>query len=163
YDQPIYSNVAYPFPANPPYLPEENPTACYSRIFQLNDDWLQSGQNHVIFNGVGSAFHLWLNGQWIGYSEDSRLPAEFDLTKYLKSGKNRISVMVLRWSKGSYFEDQDMWRMSGIFRDVEVKHLPATYLQDYQLQTDLDDDLDQAKITIKAQVAGKNFSQNKLR
>ncbi|OIM24870.1 beta-D-galactosidase [Oenococcus oeni] len=163
YDQPIYSNVTYPFPVNPPYLPEENPTACYSRVFQLNDDWLQSGQNHVIFNGVGSAFHLWLNGQWIGYSEDSRLPAEFDLTKYLKSGKNRISVMVLRWSKGSYFEDQDMWRMSGIFRDVEVKHLPATYLQDYQLQTDLDDDLDQAKITIEAQVAGKNFSQSKLR
>ncbi len=76
---------------------------------------MASGKTRIIFDGVSSAFYLWCNGQWVGYSQDSRLPAEFDLTPYLQAGSNRIAVLVLRWSDGSYLEDQDMWRMSGIF------------------------------------------------
>jgi beta-galactosidase len=118
FDTPIYTNVTYPIPVNPPFVPQENPTGCYSLTFDVDDAWLQRGQTRIIFDGVNSAFHLWCNGQWIGYSQDSRLPAEFDLSAALRPGQNRLAVMVLRWCDGSYLEDQDMWRMSGIFRDV---------------------------------------------
>ncbi|ORI61200.1 hypothetical protein BMS68_00985, partial [Leuconostoc mesenteroides subsp. cremoris] len=86
---------------------------------------------------VGSAFYLWVNGEWVGYSEDSRLPAEFDITEELRAGENRIAVLVLKWSKGSYFEDQDMWRMSGIFRDVDLIRVPKTRFQDLAIETKL--------------------------
>ncbi len=115
FDTPIYTNVTYPIPVNPPFVPQENPTGCYSLTFEVDDAWLQSGQTRIIFDGVNSAFHLWCNGQWMGYSQDSRLPAEFDLSGALRPGQNRLAVMVLRWCDGSYLEDQDMWRMSGIF------------------------------------------------
>jgi beta-galactosidase len=136
YDAPIYTNVTYPFPVNPPFVPKENPTGCYSLSFSVDDEWLeQEGQTRIIFDGVNSAFYLWCNGEWIGYSQDSRLPAEFDLSHALRQGKNRIAVMVLRWSDGSYLEDQDMWRMSGIFRDVTLLHKPRLHLHDIQLRT----------------------------
>ncbi len=137
YDAPIYTNVQYPFPVNPPFVPQENPTGCYSLTFEVQDDWREQGQTRIIFDGVSSAFYLWCNGDWVGYSQDSRLPAEFDLTKYLQAGSNRLAVMVLRWSDGSYLEDQDMWRMSGIFRDVSLLHKPAVQFSDIQLSTHL--------------------------
>lgn len=135
YDAPIYTNVQYPFPVNPPFVPQENPTGCYSLTFEVQDDWREQGQTRIVFDGVSSAFYLWCNGDWVGYSQDSRLPAEFDLTKYLQAGSNRLAVMVLRWSDGSYLEDQDMWRMSGIFRDVSLLHKPAVQFSDIQLST----------------------------
>lgn len=87
FDAPIYTNVQYPIPVNPPLVPTENPTGCYSLTFSTDAAWLDNGQTRIIFDGVNSAFHLWCNGHWIGYSQDSRLPAEFDLTPYLRPGK----------------------------------------------------------------------------
>ncbi len=137
YDAPIYTNVQYPIPVTPPKVPRDNPTGCYSLTFHVDEAWRQQGQTRIIFDGVNSAFFLWCNGQWIGYSQDSRLPAEFDLSPALQSGQNRLAVMVLRWSDGSYLEDQDMWRMSGIFRDVTLLHKPSTQLADVQIETAL--------------------------
>ena len=95
YDAPIYSNITYPFPVDPPRVPEDNPTGCYSRTFSVDPAWLAAGQTRVIFDGVNSAFYLWCNGHWVGYSQDSRLPAEFDLSPWLQPGENRLAVMVL--------------------------------------------------------------------
>ena len=133
YDKPIYTNVKYPFPVDPPRVPTENPTGCYTKAFCVPDEWLSSGRTRVIFNGVNSAFYLVCNGLFVGYSQDSRLPAEFDLTDFLQSGDNRIAVMVLRWSDGSYLEDQDMWWLSGIFRSVELLHKPDLHISDFKV------------------------------
>jgi beta-galactosidase len=116
------------------------------------------GQTRIIFDGVNSAFHLWCNGQWIGYSQDSRLPAEFDLSAALRPGQNRLAVMVLRWCDGSYLEDQDMWRMSGIFRDVTLLHKPETQIADYHVVTDLNAELDRAVLKVDVALAGAGFA-----
>lgn len=152
YDMPIYTNVQYPIPVDPPYVPNKNPTGCYSRDFTLAPDWLASGQTRIIFDGVNSAFYLWCNGKWVGYSQDSRLPAEFDLTPYLQAGNNRIAVLVLRWSDGSYLEDQDMWRMSGIFRDVSLLHKPEIHLRDIHIATHLSPEFSSANLEVMAAV-----------
>jgi len=133
YDYPIYTNVKYPFPCDPPFVPEDNPTGCYSRIFDLPDNWRDNGSVRVVFNGVNSAFYLWCNGHKLGYSQDSRLPAEFDLTPWLQTGRNRLCVMVLRWCDGSYMEDQDMWWLSGIYRSVQLLHNPDAHIADVRL------------------------------
>ncbi|GAB7261591.1 hypothetical protein DZS_31950 [Dickeya ananatis] len=150
YDAPIYTNVKYPIPVNPPFVPEDNPTGCYSLTFSVNPDWLAHGQTRIVFDGVNSAFHLWCNGQWVGYSQDSRLPAEFDLTPCLQVGENRLAVMVLRWSDGTYLEDQDMWRMSGIYRDVYLLHKPTVHLRDVQLTTPLRHSYTQGTLCVTA-------------
>jgi len=154
YDAPIYTNVTYPIPVNPPFVPVENPTGCYSLTFKTAPDWLTNGQTRIILDGVNSAFHLWCNGKWIGYAQDSRLPSEFDLSQVLVAGENRLAVMVLRWSDGSYLEDQDMWRMSGIFRDVTLMHKPDTRLADIQIVTHLNDDFTRAILETKVVVEG---------
>jgi beta-galactosidase len=159
FDTPIYTNVTYPIPVNPPFVPQENPTGCYSLTFDVDDAWLQRGQTRIIFDGVNSAFHLWCNGQWIGYSQDSRLPAEFDLSAALRPGQNRLAVMVLRWCDGSYLEDQDMWRMSGIFRDVSLLHKPETQIADYHVVTDLNAELDRAVLKVDVALAGAGYPE----
>ena len=136
YDYPIYTNVKYPFTRNPPRVPQDNPTGCYHHRFELPADW-QDGQTRICFDGVNSAFFLWCNQRFIGYSQDSRLAAEFDLSEHLKTGINELHVMVLRWSDGSYLEDQDMWWLSGIYRSVHLLHKPATRIEDFRLHTDL--------------------------
>ncbi|MCX9044458.1 MULTISPECIES: beta-galactosidase [Enterobacteriaceae] len=138
YDAPIYSNVRYPIDTTPPRVPEDNPTGCYSLTFSIGEDWRNDGQTQIIFDGVSSAFHLWCNGEWIGYSQDSRLPAAFDLSASLHAGENRICVMVMRWSAGTWLEDQDMWRMSGIFRSVWLLNKPTLHLCDVQLTPQVD-------------------------
>ena len=155
YDIPIYTNIKYPFPCNPPFVPQENPTGCYSTAFEVDENWLSEGQTRIIFDGVNSAFYLWCNGQWVGYSQDSRLPAEFDLTPYLQTGMNRLCVLVLRWSDGNYLEDQDMWRMSGIFRDVALLHKPKTRLANVQFRPELDACYRDAQLHIKVDVTGE--------
>ena len=155
FDTPIYTNVTYPIPVTPPFVPAENPTGCYSLTFDVDAAWLASGQTRIIFEGVNSAFYLWCNGEWIGYSQDSRLPAEFDLSAVLRPGANRLAVMVLRWCDGSYLEDQDMWRMSGIFRDVVLLHKPATHISDFQVETALNADYNRARISTTVQLAGE--------
>ncbi len=154
YDAPIYTNVTYPIPVNPPYVPAQNPTGCYSLTFYIDDIWLDEGQTRIIFDGVNSAFHLWCNGRWVGYGQDSRLPSEFDLSDYLQHGENRLAVMVLRWSDGSYLEDQDMWRMSGIFRDVSLLHKPTTQIRDLRINTWFNDDFSRATLAVEVRVAG---------
>jgi beta-galactosidase len=148
FDTPIYSNVRYPFAVNPPYVPKENPTGCYSLTFELGSDWLADGQVRIQFDGVNSAFYLWCNGHWIGYSQDSRLPAEFDLTCALQVGENRLAVMVLRWCDGSYLEDQDMWRLSGIFRDVSLQHKPRVHISDWQVNTSFNSDFSRSELAV---------------
>ncbi|MFT5805782.1 MAG: beta-galactosidase [Moritella dasanensis] len=137
HDKPIYTNVKYPFDVNPPYVPKDNPTGCYRTTLSLTAENLVETQR-IIFDGVNSAFHLWCNGVWIGYSQDSRLPTEFDLNKHLHIGQNTLSVMVLRWSDGSYLEDQDMWWLSGIFRDVTLLSKPKHCIDDVFITPDLD-------------------------
>ncbi|MEW5559051.1 beta-galactosidase [Enterobacter asburiae] len=158
FDTPIYTNVTYPIPVTPPQVPVDNPTGCYSREFDVPPGWLNEGQTRVVFDGVNSAFHLWCNGQWIGYSQDSRLPAEFDLSQALVAGRNRLAVLVLRWCDGSYLEDQDMWRMSGIFRDVSLLHKPATRIADYHHTTDLNEDFTHGVLKLNVMLEGERFA-----
>ncbi len=155
YDIPIYTNIKYPFPCTPPFVPKENPTGCYSTTFDVSAEWLSAGQTRVIFDGVNSAFYLWCNGHWVGYSQDSRLPAEFDLTPYLQAGSNRLAALVLRWSDGNYLEDQDMWRMSGIFRDVSLLHKPATRLANVSARPELDACYRDAQLHLQVDVSGE--------
>ncbi|PLL92728.1 beta-galactosidase, partial [Klebsiella michiganensis] len=153
YDAPIYTNVRYPIDTTPPRVPEENPTGCYSLTFSVDEGWQANGQTQIIFEGVNSAFHLWCNGEWVGYSQDSRLPAAFDLSPFLQPGDNRICVMVMRWSAGTWLEDQDMWRMSGIFRSVWLLNKPTLHLSDVQLTPQLDALYRDAELLVNLSVA----------
>ena len=138
YGVPVYVNMRNEFPSNPPYAPTDyNPTYVYARSFVLPEHW--RGRRTIIkFGAVKSAMYLYVNGREAGYSEDSKTPAEWDITKYLREGKNDIKVKVLRWCDGSYLECQDMWRMSGITRDVELYSVPKTYITDIRVIADLD-------------------------
>ena len=148
-DVPIYTNVAYPFTPNPPFVPKENPTGCYRRTFTVDPAWL--GRSiYLLFESVDSAFYLWVNGQEVGYSQDSRLPAEFDVTPYVRPGENTLAVQVMRYCDGSYLEDQDMWLMSGIQRDVILYSKPEVGLQDFVVRTHLDDRYEDAVLHIEA-------------
>jgi beta-galactosidase len=127
----ISTPTSAPF-LRPARVPAENPTGCYPRVHRCCR-LAGQGQTRIIFDGVDSAFHLFCNGRWVGYSQDSRLPAEFDLTPSFRPGPTASAVLVLRWSDGSYLEDQDMWRMSGIFRSVSLLHKPARHLMDIRV------------------------------
>jgi beta-galactosidase len=158
FDKPIYCNVKYPFAVNPPFVPSDNPTGCYRTEFGVTQEQLAQ-RNHIIFEGVNSAFHLWCNGQWVGYSQDSRLPSEFDLQPFLLAGKNQIAVMVIRWSDGSYLEDQDMWWLSGIFRDVLLLTKPQQQIRDVFITPDLDACYRDATLAIKTSInAPSNYT-----
>ncbi|KAK9814513.1 hypothetical protein WJX72_007158 [[Myrmecia] bisecta] len=135
--RPIYTNFQYPWPINPPYVPEQNPTGCYRRIFDLPTDWSNS-RVFLQFEGVSTAFYCWLNGHFVGYSQDSCLPAEFDVTRFLRAGQNTLTAQVMRFSDGSYLEDQDHWWLSGIHRDVFLLAKPVTYISDYFVRTPLE-------------------------
>ena len=162
YDAPIYTNVTYPIATTPPFVPRENPTGCYSLTFRPDAGWLASGQTRIIFEGVNSAFYLFCNGRWVGYSQDSRLPAEFDLTDFLIDGDNRLAVLVLRWSDGSWLEDQDMWRMSGIFRDVVLLHKPDTRIADYLVRTPLNSELSAGRLEVEVHLEGRDVAASQV-
>ncbi|TWT92857.1 Beta-galactosidase [Botrimarina colliarenosi] len=168
YGVPIYTNVRYPFRKAPPRVtldpPEDftqyklrNPVGSYSRNFKLPNDW-EGDRVFLLFGGVKSAFYVWVNGQRVGYSQDSMSPAEFDVTEFLKPGENLLAVEVYRWSDGSYLEDQDMWRLSGIFRDVDLVARPTTCLYDFHLTNEIA--ADHSSATIRAAVGLRNFSNN---
>ena len=149
YGRPHYTNVIYPFPVDPPRTPTENPTGCYRRDFYIPEDW----EGHRIclrFEGVDSAFHVWVNGREVGYSQGSRLPSEFDITRLVRTGRNSVSVRVYQWCDGSYIEDQDMWWLSGIFRDVYLIARPKLHLYDFFIKTQLDEEYRDAVLNIKA-------------
>ena len=148
YDMPRYTNTKYPFPLDPPYVPEDNPTGCYRRKFTVPTEW--DGRRTLLrFDGVDSAFHVWINGVLIGFSKGSRLAAEFDITDALGAGENLIAVSVYRWSDGSYLEAQDMWLLSGIFRSVTLRSEAAASLWDVELKTNLSADFTQAELVME--------------
>lgn len=150
YGTPLYSNMKYPFKKSPPRVMDEppkhftnrknrNPVSSYLREFKLNADWSER-RTVLTFNGVSSAFYLWINGEKVGYSQDARTPAEFDITEFVRPGENKIAVEVYKYSDGSYLEDQDFWRLSGIFRDVYLTSLAPADLVDYTINAQLRDD-----------------------
>jgi beta-galactosidase len=152
YDRPIYLNVDYPFPANPPRVPrDENPTGSYCRTFTIPERW-NGREVFILFEGVDSAFYLWVNGEEVGYSQGSRLPAEFRITSYVHPGENTLAVQVYRWSDGSYLEDQDFWRLSGIYRDVYLWAAPPLHVRDLWVRTDLTNDYQDARLRIRAKI-----------
>ncbi len=157
YDKPIYTNVVYPFPAeNLPRVPaDDNPTGSYRRTFNVPEAW-EGRQTFVLFDGVDSAFYLWVNGERVGYSQGSRLPAEFNITPYVRTGENMLAVQVYRWSDGSYLEDQDFWRLSGIYRDVYLWSAPPIHVRNFWVVTDLDDEYRDAVIEVRAEVHNYN-------
>lgn len=158
FDKPIYCNVKYPFPVNPPFVPSDNPTGCYRRDIQVSKAQLALC-NHIVFEGVNSAFHLWCNGTWVGYSQDSRLPSEFNLSPFLVEGTNQIAVLVIRWSDGSYLEDQDMWWLSGIFRDVYMLSKPTHKINDVFITPDLDACYQDATLHVKTAISAPDNYQ----
>jgi beta-galactosidase len=162
YGTPIYVNITYPHPRNPPLIMAEvpehytayrepNPVGSYRRTFTVADNW-EDREVFVHFAGVSSAFYLWVNGQKVGYSQGSRVPAEFNITDFLKSGENVLAIEVYRWSDGSYLEDQDFWRLSGIYRDVFLFATPRVHLRDYFVQCNLDEACQDADVTVSTKV-----------
>ncbi len=137
YGRPHYTSAMYPFPVDPPHIPTENPTGCYKRKFHIPYEW-DNRRVYLRFEGVDSAFDVWVNGVYVGYSQGSRLPSEFDITPYIHRGENDICVTVYQWSTGSYLEDQDMWWLSGIFRDVCLLSMPQIHIYDFFVKTMLD-------------------------
>jgi len=154
YGYPIYTNIPYPFgPPTPPLVPDSyNPVGSYRTTFDVPAGW-KNRRVLLNFDGVESAFYLWINGQEVGFSKDSRTPAEFDITPFLSAkGHNVLAVQVYRWSDGSYLEDQDKWRMSGIFRDVFLWSTGDTHIRDFTIVTDLDDKYADAELRVRADV-----------
>lgn len=149
YGDPQYTNIIYPFPVDPPHVPSDNPTGCFRRRF-----WWTAPPGttrvHLRFEGVDSAYQVWLNNVPVGYSEGSRLPAEFDVTEAIRADANVLQVAVAQWSKGSYLEDQDQWWLSGIFRAVSLVARPSTYIEDVHIRADYGDDAGRLAVTIHA-------------
>ncbi len=155
YGIPIYVNITYPWPLpwEPPYIPENDPNNTvnsYRKTFKVPEKW-DGRRTFVTFDGVNSFFYLWINGQKVGMGKDSRTPVEFDITSYLKPGENLIAVENFRWCDGSYLEDQDFWRMSGIFRDVYLWSAADLHIRDFEVKTHLLAD-GKARVTVAAQV-----------
>ena len=161
YGKPMYTNIVHPFPSNPPKVPEDNnETGCYRKSFHIPEAW-NNKQVFLHFAGVQSAFYVWLNGQKIGYSEGSMTPAEFDVSPYIQTGENLLAVEVIRWSDGSYLEDQDFWRLSGIFREVFLMATPRVHIRDFQVITDLDTNYENA--TLKLNTIIHNYTEKKIK
>ncbi|WP_136689808.1 glycoside hydrolase family 2 TIM barrel-domain containing protein [Halorhabdus amylolytica] len=161
YGTPQYTNVVYPFPIDPPEIPTDNPTGAYVRTVDVPESW--DGRRTVLrFDGVDSAFTVWVNGERVGYSQGSRIPAEFDVTDELSTGENTVAVRVLKWSDGSYIEDQDMWWLSGIFRDVSLYCTPGAHVSDVDVRTALDDEYRDGSLTADVDVANEGRTQTSV-
>ena len=148
YDSPQYTNIRYPFPFDPPYVPQDNPCGAYLHHFEWHRD-PKAPCVFLNFEGVDSCFYVWLNGTYVGYSQVSHHTSEFDVTELIQEGDNLLAVLVLKWCDGSYLEDQDKFRFSGIFRDVYLLNRPADRIEDYVIGTDLSDDFMRADLNIR--------------
>ncbi|MBR3331514.1 MAG: DUF4981 domain-containing protein [Mogibacterium sp.] len=155
YDKNQYTNIRYPFPYDPPYVPQDNPCGAYRHHFQWHKDQ-KAGCTFLNFEGVDSCFFVWLNGRYVGYSQISHHASEFDVTSFLVEGDNLLAVLVLKWCDGSYLEDQDKFRMSGIFRDVYLLNRPAAGIRDYQITTEISPDHKTAVLEISLSFAGNH-------
>ena len=153
---PIYLNQPLAFPNNPPFIPDEySPVGSYRRTFTIPEHW-NHRETFIHFDGVKSAFYIWLNGKKVGYSQGSMTPAEFNLTPYLKAGENTLAVEVYRWSDGSYLEDQDSWDLSGIYRDVYLYSKPDVHIRDIHAVTRLDDQYKDAQLDVKIDIRNQS-------
>lgn len=152
YDSHQYTNVRYPIPLDPPYVPQENPCGAYVRKFYYEIPE-EAPRAYLNFEGVDSCFYVWVNGKYVGYSQVSHATSEFDVTEVLKNGENTLAVLVLKWCDGTYLEDQDKFRMSGIFRDVYLVNRPENVVYDYFTTTKIQEE--QAVITVQANYQGK--------
>ena len=148
YDSPQYTNIRYPFPFDPPYVPQDNPCGAYLHHFEWHRN-TKAPCAFLNFEGVDSCFYVWLNGTYVGYSQISHHTSEFDVTELLQEGDNLLAALVLKWCDGSYLEDQDKFRFSGIFRDVYLLNRPADRIEDYVIETDLSDDFQRADLKIR--------------
>ena len=166
FDAPIYTDVSYPFPTNPPFVPQDyNPVGAYVREFSMPAGW--DGMDVFIdFEGVESAFYCWINGELAGYSEDSRLPAHFNISKLLKKGKNKIAVKIFRYSDGSYMEDQDYWKYGGIERNVYLYARPKSRVKDFRMTAGLEngyrDGIFQSDVILHAPKTGQRVEMKLL-
>jgi len=156
YGYPIYVNVPYPFESDEPNVPtENNPVGSYRREFDIPDAW-RDEEIFLQFGAVSSAFYLWINGRYVGYSEGSKTPSEFDITDYVSVGANFVAVEVYRWSTGSYLEDQDFWSLSGIQRDVSLYARPKQRVRDYFVHADLTNDYRDGDFQIEIEIANSS-------
>lgn len=146
YDKHQYINVRYPFPCDPPFVPDDNPCGLYARTFEVAEEDLKY-RSFINFEGVDSCFYVWVNGEFVGYSQVSHSTSEFEVSDLLVEGENSITVLVLKWCDGSYFECQDKLRMSGIFRDVYLLYRPDENIRDYFVHTELNEDFTKATVT----------------
>ncbi len=157
YDKQQYTNIKFPFPYDPPFVPTENPCGVYVREFEIDNNY-DGLRKYLNFEGVDSCFYLWINGQFIGYSQVSHSTSEFDITDFVQVGSNKMAVLVLKWCDGSYFEDQDKFRMSGIFRDVYILFRPQNHIHDFYVKTTLKNDYKQAEITVELDFLGDQLA-----
>ena len=145
-------NVQYPFKPDWPHIPHDyNPVGSYRRNFTIPDSW-KNREIILHFGGVNSAMYVWINGQKVGYSQGSKTPAEFNITKFLRKGENSLSVEVYRWCDGSYLEDQDFWRLSGIERDVYLYSVPKIHIHDFFVRADLDENYKNGQLNVTVTV-----------
>jgi beta-galactosidase len=170
YGVPLYVNFIFPFKMHPPYVMDEppknytsylqrNPIGSYQRTFEMPAGW-NGGRTLVHFAGVDSAMYVWVNGHKVGFSENSRVPAEFDITDFLQPGKNILAVEVYKFSAGSYLEDQDMWRLAGIFRDVFLYHTPDVSVWDFYVDARLDTNYQKADVSLHYSLRNNSSAQN---
>ena len=173
YGTPIYTNITYPYRNNPPFIQgqrgytsytEPNPVGSYRRDFELPDDW-KDKEVFIHFNGVYSALYVWINGHKVGYSQGSNSGARFNISQYIKKGKNNVAVEVYRWCDGSYLEDQDMFRLSGIYRDVYLVATPKLQLRDIHLRSTLDAGYTIATLNVESSIQnhGKSVKNASVR
>ena len=148
YDTHQYTNIRYPFPFDPPYVPQDIPCGAYVHTFEYSRDE-KAPKSFLNFEGVDSCFYVWINGSYIGYSQVSHMTSEFDVTDVLQDGTNTVAVLVMKWCDGSYLEDQDKFRMSGIFRDVYILKRPTQAISDYHIKTRIEDMLAKVEIEMK--------------
>ena len=148
YDTHQYTNIRYPFPFDPPYVPQDIPCGAYVHNFEYSRDE-KAPKSFLNFEGVDSCFYVWINGSYIGYSQVSHMTSEFDVTDVLQDGTNTVAVLVMKWCDGSYLEDQDKFRMSGIFRDVYILKRPKQAISDYHIKTRIEDMLAKVEIEMK--------------
>lgn len=162
YDVPIYVNITYPFEKNPPYIAHSwNPVGSYKRTFTVPASW-KNKDVFLQFGAVSSAFYVWVNEQLVGYRQESKLPAEFNITKYLRKGKNSLSVEVYRWSDGSYLEDQDFWRLSGIQRSVFLHARPKTRIVDFFAVADLENNYRDGNLKLSVELGSTETNDSDL-
>lgn len=172
YGTPIYVSAGYPFKIDPPYVTKEpkatyttykerNPVGQYRRSFVLPNDWKQSGQTFIRFEGVMSAFYVWINGERVGYSQGSMEASEFNITSYVKAGENRIALEIYRYCDGSYLEDQDFWRFGGIHRSVSLFHTPDVRIRDFIVRTLPDENYENFTLQIDPQLSAYSNEKGK--